>query len=159
MITRGEHRLPALGYVTRYGAIVEALGRVCERLGIAALRPARVSGSDEAGDSVTLHLESEGQSPRVLRAAVVVQAEGGLFGEQADKAETRDYRQTAIIAQVNTSAPVAHRAYERFTSEGPLALLYVLLSKGRKDGMMALESEIDDPHNSALFAPDRKSVV
>ena len=34
-----------------------------------------------------------------------------------------------------------------------LALLYVLLSKGRKDGMMALESEIDDPHNSPLFAP------
>jgi len=123
MITRGEHWLPALGYVTRYGAIVEALGNVCERLGIAALRPVRVTGSDEAADSVTLHLESEGQSPRVLRAAVVVQAEGGLFGEQADKAETRDYRQTAIIAQVNTSAPVAHRAYERFTSEGPLALL------------------------------------
>jgi len=123
MITRDEHRLPALGYVTRYGAIVEALGNVCTRLGIAALRPVRVTGSDEAADSVTLHLEGEGQGPRVLRAAVVVQAEGGLFGEQADKAESRDYRQTAIIAQVNTSAPVAHRAYERFTSEGPLALL------------------------------------
>ncbi len=123
MITRDEHKLAALGYVTRYGAIVEALGNVCNRLGIAALRPVRVTGSDEAADSVTLHLECEGQSPRVLRAAVVVQAEGGLFGEQADKAETRDYRQTAIIAQVNTSAPVAHRAYERFTNEGPLALL------------------------------------
>lgn len=34
-----------------------------------------------------------------------------------------------------------------------LALLYVLLAKGRKDGMMALESDIDDPHNSAIFAP------
>lgn len=34
-----------------------------------------------------------------------------------------------------------------------LALLYVLLAKGRKDGMMALESDIDDPQNSALFAP------
>lgn len=123
MITRDEHDLPALGYVTRYGAIVEALGNVCARLGIAALRPVRVTGSDEASDSVTLHLESEGEGPRVLRAAIVVQAEGGLFGEQADKAQTRDYQQTAIIAQVHTSAPVAHRAYERFTNEGPLALL------------------------------------
>ena len=123
MITRDEHQLPALGYVTRYGAIVEALGNVCNRVGITALRPVRVTGSDEAADSVTLHLERDGEGPRVLRAAVVVQAEGGLFGEQADKAATRDYRQTAIIAQVNTSAPVAHRAYERFTSEGPLALL------------------------------------
>lgn len=34
-----------------------------------------------------------------------------------------------------------------------LALLYVLLSKGRKDGMMALESDVDDPQNSAIFAP------
>jgi chemotaxis protein MotA len=34
-----------------------------------------------------------------------------------------------------------------------LALLYVLLAKGRKDGMMALESDIDDPQNSAIFAP------
>ncbi len=34
-----------------------------------------------------------------------------------------------------------------------LALLYVLLLKGRKDGMMALESDIEDPQNSAIFAP------
>ena len=34
-----------------------------------------------------------------------------------------------------------------------LALLYVLLSKGRKEGMMALESDIDDPQNSPIFAP------
>ncbi|MDO8317828.1 flagellar motor stator protein MotA [Rhodoferax sp.] len=34
-----------------------------------------------------------------------------------------------------------------------LALLYVILAKGRKDGMMALESDIDDPQNSAIFAP------
>lgn len=34
-----------------------------------------------------------------------------------------------------------------------LALLYVLLAKGRKDGMMALESDVDDPQNSAVFAP------
>lgn len=34
-----------------------------------------------------------------------------------------------------------------------LALLYMLLSKGRKDGMLALESDIDDPQGSAIFAP------
>jgi 2-octaprenyl-6-methoxyphenol hydroxylase len=123
MITRDEHGLPALGYVTRYGAIVEALGHACAGLGIGALRPVRVTGREETADGVTLQLEADGAPPRLLRAAIVVQAEGGLFGEQAGKAETRDYRQTAIIAQVQASAPVAHRAYERFTAEGPLALL------------------------------------
>ncbi|MBG6070502.1 flagellar motor stator protein MotA [Polaromonas sp. CG_23.6] len=34
-----------------------------------------------------------------------------------------------------------------------LALLYMLLSKGRKDGLMSLESDVDDPHNSPIFAP------
>ena len=33
-----------------------------------------------------------------------------------------------------------------------LALMYVLLSKGRKEGMMALESDVEDPKNSPLFA-------
>jgi len=34
-----------------------------------------------------------------------------------------------------------------------LALLYMLLSKGRKEGMLALESDVDDPKNSPIFAP------
>jgi len=121
MITSEEQNVPALGYVARYGAIVEVLSAVCARHRIASLRPVRVTGMDQAADCVTLHLEGEG--PQVLRAGIVVQAEGGLFGEQAVKAEHRDYQQTAIIAQVRSSAPVARRAYERFTSEGPLALL------------------------------------
>jgi 2-octaprenyl-6-methoxyphenol hydroxylase len=48
----------------------------------------------------------------------------------------RDYDQTAIVAHVRTSAPIAHRAFERFTDEGPLALLpqddgYALVWCGR----------------------------
>ncbi|MEM4989958.1 flagellar motor stator protein MotA [Collimonas sp. H4R21] len=34
-----------------------------------------------------------------------------------------------------------------------MALLYVLLAKARKDGMLALEADIDDPLNSPVFAP------
>lgn len=33
-----------------------------------------------------------------------------------------------------------------------MALLYVLLAKGRKDGMLALESDIDDPASSPVFS-------
>lgn len=32
-----------------------------------------------------------------------------------------------------------------------LALLYLLLTKGRQNGMMSLEAEIEDPQNSAIF--------
>ena len=119
MITRDEHRVPALGYVTRYGDLVAVLAGVVERLGIVSLRPARVTALAETADHVRLTLEDG----RCVTAAIAVQAEGGLFGAQADKGVTRDYAQSAIIAQVTASAPVAHRAYERFTDEGPLAML------------------------------------
>jgi 2-octaprenyl-6-methoxyphenol hydroxylase len=121
LITRDEHQLPALGYVTRYGDLVTALGAVCERAGVAMLRPARVAALDELADAVAL--TTAGDAPRVLHAAIVVQAEGGLFSDQESKARRRDYQQTAIIAQVRGSRAIAHRAFERFTEQGPLALL------------------------------------
>ncbi|MES2316404.1 MAG: UbiH/UbiF/VisC/COQ6 family ubiquinone biosynthesis hydroxylase [Pseudomonadota bacterium] len=119
MIDRAEQDVPALGYVTLYGELVTALAGACDRAGVTMIRPARVTGSLEHGDGVNLKLDDG----REIEAAIVVQAEGGVFGEQDGKALTRDYHQTAVIARVSTSAPIAHRAYERFTGEGPLALL------------------------------------
>ncbi len=119
MIDRHDEHVPALGYVTRYGELVTVLAASCDAAGIDVMRPARVSGHIEHADGVNLKLDDG----RELEAALVVQAEGGAFGEQDAKAVTRDYLQTAVIARVAASAPIAHRAYERFTEEGPLALL------------------------------------
>ena len=119
VIERSEHDVPALGYVTRYGELVTALSGACERAGVSVIRPARVTGQLEHADGVSLTLDNA----RQIETLLLVQAEGGVFGAQDDKAVTRDYRQTAVIARVSASAPIAHRAYERFTDEGPLALL------------------------------------
>ena len=122
LMDRSEHGVEALGYVARYGAVVSALADVCERLGVASLRPAQVTGSAEDADGVSVQIDQAGAAS-TLRASLLVQAEGGLFGQQPERAVSRDYGQSAIIAHVRTSAPIAHRAYERFTDEGPLALL------------------------------------
>jgi len=119
MLNRAEHGVEALGYVARYGDLVTALAGAVERTGIAALRPARVARAVEQAETVTLTLE-DGRS---LTASVAIQAEGGVFGEQEGRAVQRDYGQTAVIARVAASAPIAHRAFERFTEDGPLALL------------------------------------
>lgn len=119
LMDRSEHALPALGYVARYGDVVDALARACDQAGVRTLRPARVSSFDEGADSVRLLLDDG----RHVDARVAVQAEGGVFGQQEGKARQRDYGQTAIIARVSVSEPVPHRAFERFTDEGPLALL------------------------------------
>jgi len=122
MIDRKDYGLPALGYVSRYGHLVSAIGAACVQAGVASLRPARVVALDEDEDVVTLTIDADG-TPQTLRAAIVVQAEGGLFNEQQTRATNRDYEQTAIIAQVRSTTPPPHRAYERFTEQGPLALL------------------------------------
>ncbi|PVX38688.1 UbiH/UbiF/VisC/COQ6 family ubiquinone biosynthesis hydroxylase [Janthinobacterium sp. 78] len=122
LMDRSEHGVEALGYVARYGAVVSALADVCERLGVTSLRPALVTGTEEDADSVSVQIDQAGAASS-LRASLLVQAEGGLFGQQPERAVSRDYGQSAIIAHVRTSSPIAHRAYERFTDEGPLALL------------------------------------
>jgi 2-octaprenyl-6-methoxyphenol hydroxylase len=156
MIDRKDYDLPALGYVSRYGHLVSALSAVCERAGIASLRPARVEALDESEDAVTLTL-NVGNETKSLRAAIVVQAEGGLFNEQQTRATNRDYEQTAIIAQVRSSAPPPHRAYERFTEQGPLALLpqddeYSLVWCVRPDTAAALQALNDADFLQALGA-------
>jgi 2-octaprenyl-6-methoxyphenol hydroxylase len=156
MIDRKDYDLPALGYVSRYGHLVSALGAVCERAGIASLRPARVEALDESEDAVTLTL-NVGDETQTLRAAIVVQAEGGLFNEQQTRPTNRDYEQTAIIAQVRSSAPPPHRAYERFTEQGPLALLpqddeYSLVWCVRPDTAAALQALNDADFLQALGA-------
>ena len=119
LIQRDEFQLPALGYVTRYGTLVTALAALPSLSEVQLLRPQQVTASTEHEDSVELQL-SDG---RTLHTRLLVQAEGGLFGAQGAKALQRDYQQVGIVAHVQASAPIAQRAFERFTDQGPLALL------------------------------------
>ncbi|WP_206999207.1 UbiH/UbiF/VisC/COQ6 family ubiquinone biosynthesis hydroxylase [Trinickia mobilis] len=134
LIEHDEHELPALGYVARYGSIVNTLARAVRGTHVrwftstSALPPLR------GHDSVTLPIENA-QGARSLRTRVLVNAEGGVYHDQrrtgsslerADGGQagsTRDYKQTALVGTVTVSAPQPHVAWERFTSEGPIALL------------------------------------
>src|SRR5450830_837078 len=119
LINRDDYNLPALGYVVRYGALVTALSTTLTTTAATILRPAQVTAIEEQGEQANVQL-ADGRS---LSAGIVVQAEGGVFSEQTTRAVQRDYDQVAIVAHVTASAPLAHRAFERFTAEGPLALL------------------------------------
>lgn len=119
LIDHSDHVLPALGYVVRYGALSAALSAALAMTRVTLLRPAQVEAIDDHGAQVSVHLADGG----TLRAGIVIQAEGGVFSEQTARARQRDYDQAAIITHVKTSAGIPHRAYERFTAEGPLALL------------------------------------
>ncbi|MES2070342.1 MAG: FAD-dependent monooxygenase [Pseudomonadota bacterium] len=114
-----EYDFPALGYVARYGQLVAPLHQALLATTVVLKRPLQVSAINETRDRVTLNLADATS----ISAGIVVQAEGGTFNDQAEKSQRRDYRQTAVISHITTSAPLPQRAFERFTEQGPLALL------------------------------------
>lgn len=119
-----EYDVPALGYLVRYGALVAGLSAAATAAGITPIRPAHVATMSEQTDAVNLTwADGAAGTSHQASADIVVQAEGGVFSGQTDRARHRDYRQTALIADVKTTAPIPQRAFERFTDEGPLALL------------------------------------
>lgn len=119
LIDRSTYELPALGHVTRYGAIVSTLNAGIANTAVQVMRPQTVTAISETDDMVLVNFAD--RAP--LSAQLVVQAEGGIYNEQTKKTLHRDYEQTAIVAHVNVQQAIAHRAFERFTDEGPLALL------------------------------------
>jgi 2-octaprenyl-6-methoxyphenol hydroxylase len=59
-----------------------------------------------------------------LAPRLTVFADGArMLDDRAAPAYSKDYRQTAVVASVKTAQAHHGRAWERFTSEGPLALL------------------------------------
>ncbi|HHL4082932.1 UbiH/UbiF/VisC/COQ6 family ubiquinone biosynthesis hydroxylase [Burkholderia sola] len=124
LIDRDEHALAALGYVVRYGSIVQALAGAVRGTRVDWLTSTTARAPQQDADGVTLTLDGP-QGERPLRARIVINAEGGLFHEQQADAgkHRRDYGQTALVGTVTVSAPRPNVAWERFTHEGPLALL------------------------------------
>lgn len=113
VIRGADYGLPALGYVTSYSELVAHL----------AARTPAISGSlkswEHSDDGIVVRVAARGSEAR-MRARLLVLAEGGL---NRDAGRVTDYRQRAIVAEVAAEHAPAGTAWERFTAEGPLALL------------------------------------
>lgn len=111
----------ALGWNVPVRAIGAALWQRLPAAGVTLRCPAAVRGLQAGADRVALELDA-GR----LEAKLVVAADGAqssirtLLGIGA---EERDYGQTAIVGAVRTERPHKSVAYERFTPDGPIALL------------------------------------
>ena len=92
-LSAADAGVPALGYVVDYQPLLESLQHEVAKRGI------RVE-------------------PEAVESALTVHAEGS-----SEETREKDYRQEAIVALVATRPAAAHTAWERFTPEGPLALL------------------------------------
>ena len=149
-----DEGVPQLGAVLSYGAIVEPLQRAW--MAAAARDPqhlvSRFGTAVAALKNKTSAVELDAGIVENFDLAIV--AEGGVFADQARKALVHDYRQTAWVGQVtfedepatgspgNATTRPAGVAFERFTRNGPAALLP--LRDGRAALVWCVNSD-DDP--------------
>jgi 2-octaprenyl-6-methoxyphenol hydroxylase len=131
-IRADELGVPLLGAVLSYGtllaplqkAFLAACGPSHDALdamdaGLHARFGTAVAAVKTDGDGVVV--TPEGGVGERFDLAVI--AEGGVFAEQSRKAVTHDYRQTAWVGTVTLQGATPGLAMERFTRDGPLALL------------------------------------
>ncbi len=125
-LTAREAGVPALGYVVRYGELQAALDAALAEAGIDVLFGHQVEAvrTSPAAASVVVRSGVGDQSQATERAArLVVVADGS--GELLPDIPRRkiDYRQHALTGFVTASAMRPGTAFERFTTDGPAALL------------------------------------
>lgn len=110
LMTREELQQEALGHIIRYRDIHVALRQ--------ALRDIQSKSPNFNWQHIT------GNAPEPLpNAKCIVHAEGGLFKKQDWVESGRDYGQSALVGLVEVDRAEPHQAWERFTAEGPLAVL------------------------------------
>ncbi len=150
LIDRADYQLPALGYVVRYRDLAAALS--ANLAGDALLAEAEIIDIAPDDEGVTVALRHAGQL-RKLRCKLLAHAEGTPTDDPA--VSVSDYAQHAVICEVSPTPGHGKRAWERFTPDGPLALLPLgdefsivfTLPPAKADAIMALD---DDAFIAAL---------
>jgi 2-octaprenyl-6-methoxyphenol hydroxylase len=147
MLTAAEARVPALGYVTDYAGIVAVTDTAVSAAGVQVIRGARVISIDGGADAPRVRYETA-EGVREYAAGLAVIAEGGAL-HSVGAVDVREYGQAAITARLHTSRAHGNVAYERFTPDGPIALLpygaeYALVWTTRAEHANALVTSSTD---------------
>ena len=111
-----------LGYVLPYPALHHALQQALQASDVTYLTGAAVSQLESAADGAYIYYRHDDKE-HVLTARLAVVADGGKLLEQSHPFEVTEYGQSAIITHVTCQHPKPDTAFERFTSQGPVALL------------------------------------
>jgi 2-octaprenyl-6-methoxyphenol hydroxylase len=121
VLSAADAGVPALGYVAEYGDLYAALAGRLVACGATLLTGARVTQVGTTPGYGAVSYRRQG-ADHLLTARLVVLSEGGK-SLPADLRRDKDYGQSAVVCTVATERPHERRAYERFTPDGPIALL------------------------------------
>ncbi|MCB1679706.1 MAG: 2-octaprenyl-6-methoxyphenyl hydroxylase [Halioglobus sp.] len=127
-----DYGWPALGYVAENAWLGQVLVRALYRQRrVRVLSPARVCHATPRGTGVSLQVD--GADAGALQTALLLVADGaasGLRRQLGVGVMEKPYGQHALVANVAAAQPHRGCAYERFTGQGPLALLPLLPAPG-----------------------------
>ena len=124
-----EQGVEALGYVVINRVLGGVLQDALDELdGVNVLCPARIVDIDLAPDAAKAVVEDDNDERTVLSCDLLVAADGAnsavreMMGITAQKSP---YGQRAVIGNLQPEKSIDNTAYERFTQQGPLAVLPV----------------------------------
>ena len=140
----------ALGYVVPTRVIGSVLSDQLLRLpNLQRFQPARATGLSTADHQADVTLEGE-DVPGEISTRLAVIADGGRSEIAKEfSPDVSPYSQQALLCIVTTDRPHGGRAFERFTREGPIALLphsdrrYAVVWTG-EEATVAARMEMDD---------------
>lgn len=124
-ISAKQEKVEALGYVITARELEREAVAAMHALSVQRLTPGRVIGAKAGADAICLTVR-RGDEDVLLNARLLVGADGGdssvrrllEIGE-----DITDYGQVAVTTLIKPERDLAGVAFERFTSEGPLAVL------------------------------------
>ena len=125
-LNAADHQLSALGQVIEVEAIGEVLWQKLKIFTTQGRLSWFYSDAIQALNPTAELQQVSLQSGVQLRTKLLVIAEGGLSPSRAlagFELKSDDYQQHALIANIGLSDSHQHKAFERFTPTGPLALL------------------------------------
>jgi 2-octaprenyl-6-methoxyphenol hydroxylase len=120
-LTAQEHGLSALGYVVSYRALQAALDAALARSSVAMRHDATVTAVRGGVAHAAVEIGGEDGETIDGRLAAVADGTGDVMAFVAR--QRHDYGQVALVARLSLAAPHDGTAFERFTPDGPIALL------------------------------------
>lgn len=130
-----EERVPALGYVVENQGLGQVLMQQlfsAQGQGLEIMSASEVTALQPIERGYRLCVE-QGDGQEWLEADLVVMADGGrsaLREQLGIEYQVEDYQQSALVFNLSLDRPHQHIAYERFTADGPLALLPIANHQG-----------------------------
>jgi 2-octaprenyl-6-methoxyphenol hydroxylase len=118
-LSADELGVPALGYVLPYAELTAAMKQALREAAVPVEYGVSVARIEPGPDAAVVH----GDDGRSFVTPLAVVADGGRGEEAPQPRFERDYDQMAVVCDVTTELPHAGQAYERFTPQGPAALL------------------------------------